>query len=352
MDNRPDVSCSPTPECRMGKKTVKMGVVGLGKFGEQHARVLSQLPHVELVGVCSRSQDRSKEIAERYDVPKSYTSHEVMLRDSDFDAVDIVTEVDRHTEIAQIAMENGKHVFSEILLSRSLEETDQLIQTAKRNSIHFMVGFLERFDVRRAQIKKRIEAGEMGELVSLYSRRNIWRGILDAPRFKSFPLILQPGIHTIDQLLWLAQDEVKEVYARSRSVVDTDRADTWWATLTFKNGLVGVIEQSFFVPDSRLSWCDVHLEVVGTEGTAKISEPGDSAWYWNTDATRSPDLFLAPELHGRVTGALEAELSYFADCVIENRPPELGTLEQAKKNLDAGLAIMASAERNEIIRLS
>ena len=336
----------------MSDRTVKMGVVGLGKFGEQHTKVLSQLPHVELVAVCSRSEDRCREIAKRYGVPRSYTSPEEMLEDPDFDAVDIVTEVHRHAEIAQIAMENGKHVFSEILLSQSLQETDQLIQSAETYNRHFMVGFLERFDIRRAQIKERIEAGDMGDLVSLYGRRNIWRGILEAPRFKSFPLILQPGIHTIDQLLWLANDQVDEVYARSRNVVESDRADTWWATLTFKSGIIGVIEQSFFVPDRRLSWCDVHLEVVGTEGTAKITEPADAAWYWSAEAAQSPDLFLAPELHGKVTGALASELSYFADCVIENRSPELGTLQDARNSLKIGQAIMESAERNEIIKLS
>jgi predicted dehydrogenase len=335
----------------MSNPIARVGIIGLGKFGEQHVKVLSQLPNVEVVAVCSRSVERSREIASKYDVPKSYTSTDQMLSDPEFESVDIVTEIGRHTEIALKALESGKHVFSEILLSESLEETDQLIESAKNSKKYFMTGFLERFDIRRAQIKQRIEAGDLGELVSLYGRRNIWRGILDAPRFKSFPLILQPGIHTIDQLLWLSGEDVKEVYARSRNVVETDRADTWWATLTFKSGLIGVIEQSFFVPDSKLYWCDVHLEVVGTEGTAKISEPNDAAWNWTAEATRSPDLFLAPEIHGRVTGALEAELAYFTRCVVENRAPALGTLEDARNSLRVGLAIMQSAETNQIVHL-
>ena len=351
MDNRPAGYWSNIQVARMPDHIARIGVIGLGKFGEQHVRVLSQLPNVEVKSVCSRSAERSREIAGKYDVPRSYTSPDQILSDLEIDAVDIVTEVDRHTEIALKAMESGKHVFSEILLSRTLEEIDQLIESAKNSKKYFMAGFLERFDIRRAQIKQRIDSGNLGQLVSLYGRRNIWRGILDAPRFKSFPLILQPGIHTIDQLLWLAGEEVKEVYARSRNVVETDRADTWWATLTFESGLIGVIEQSFFVPDSRLYWCDVHLEVVGTEGTAKITEPNDAAWNWTADTTQSPDLFLAPELHGRVTGALEAELAYFARCVTEKRAPQLATLEDARKSLRVGLAIMQSAETNQVVPL-
>ena len=183
----------------------KIGVIGLGRFGVQHARVLAQLPQVELTAVCSRSAERAACVASTYNVPGHYTDYRDLIRDPDVEAIDIVTEVDRHTEVALAALRLRKHVFSEILLTDSPDENDRLIDEAEKSGAVFMVGFLERFDVRRANIKQKIDAGELGELVSIYGRRNIWRGILDAPRFKPWPLVLQPGIHTVDQLLWMAE---------------------------------------------------------------------------------------------------------------------------------------------------
>lgn len=328
----------------------KVGVVGLGAFGLKHARVLAQLPQVELVGVCSRSAARAQEVAAMYDV-KCYTDYGEMMRDPDIEAVDIVTEVDRHAEIGLAALEHDKHVFCEILATFSIEESQQLLEKTELSRAFFMVGFLERFDVRRALIKQRIDRGEMGQLVSVYGRRNAWRGFLDAPRFKAFPLILQPGIHTIDQLLWLAQEEVKEVYTRARSIVDPRRADAWWTMLTFESGLVGVIEQSFFLPTKELYWSDVHLEVVGTQGSAHIKEPNDASWIWTEEKVENPDFYLAPEVHGRIVGALEAELAYFADCVIGERAPVLSSLQDAHEALRVGLAIVESAEKNKVVRL-
>ena len=324
---------------------VKMGVIGLGRFGALHARVLAQLPQVELVGVCSRSGSRVAEVAGTCGNPTCYADPAEMLRDPDIQAVDIVTEVDRHAEIAALAMRNGKHVFCEILVAPGLEEMDRLIEQSEATQTLFMPGFLERFDVRRAAIKQKADLGELGRLVSVYGRRNIWRGILGEPRFKPYPLILQPGIHTIDQLLWLIGDRVCEVYARKRCMVDPDRADAWWVTLTFENGSIGVIEQSWFVPNKELYWSDVHLEVVGTDGTAHVREPNDASWMWTGESVENADLFLAPEVHGRISGALEAELAHFADCVAERRQTTLCNLQDARDALAVGLAIVESAAK-------
>ena len=329
----------------------KVGIIGLGRFGVQHARVLAQLPQVELAAVCSRSEERAREVAATYDVPKRYTDPADLLGDPGIAAVDIVTEVDRHADIALAALQQGKHVFCEILLTTSMEDTDRLIEASSKSGTIFSVGFIERFDPRRAEVKRRAASGYLGQLVSIYGRRNIWRGILDEPRFKPYPLILQPGIHTIDQLLWLAQDDVAEVYARTRSIVDPKRPDAWWATLTFESGLIGVVEQSWFVPNKELYWSDVHLEVVGTEGSAHIREPNDASWIWSQDSVSTPDLYLAPEVHGRVTGALEGELAYFADCIANDRQPEQNTLQDARRALRVGLAIVESAESGKPVRL-
>jgi len=115
----------------------KIGVVGLGTFGAKHARVLAQLPQVELVGVCSRSADRAKEVAAACDARRWCTDSHDLIQDPDIDAVDIVTEVARHAEVALPALQHGKHVFCEVLVTMSMEEMDRIIGALEAELGHF-----------------------------------------------------------------------------------------------------------------------------------------------------------------------------------------------------------------------
>lgn len=329
----------------------RIGVVGLGRFGDIHARIWNQIPQAELVAVCSRSAERAQAVAAAHGAPKWYTDYNEIAQDPDIDVIDICNELARHTVVGLAALSHGKHVLCEILHALTLEETDQLIACAEINRANYVVGFIERFDTRRALAKQKIDSGELGQLVSLYVRRNVWRGFLDVPRDQPYPLILQPGILSIDQLLWLGGGKVREVYARTRSMVDDKKADAWWIMLTFDSGLIGVIEQSWFMPDIRLLWCDIHFEAVGTQATYQFHEPNDSAWLWTKEASRSPDFYLLPEVHGRYVGALVDQMAYFADCIARGASPTIGTLAEAREALRVGLAITESAARGAAIQL-
>jgi predicted dehydrogenase len=330
---------------------VRVAVVGLGRFGDIHARLWAQIPQAELVAVCSRSADRALEVAAAHGARKWYADLDQLLRDPEIDAIDICSHLPDHGPTAIAALEHGKHILCEILFTLSREETDRCLSLAEQSGTHCMIGFIERFDVRRAQAQRRIHSGELGELVSLYVRRNVWRGFLDVPRDKPYPLILQPGVLSIDQLLWMAGEPAREVYARTRAMVEPHHPDAWWVMITFQSGLIGVIEQSWFMPDRRLFWCDVHFEAVGTQGTLQFSEPNDAAWMWTPDATSAPDLYLLPEVHGRSVGALVDQLTYFADCVNRGQAPTQGSLRDHKAALEVGLAAVESAATNQVVRL-
>jgi UDP-N-acetylglucosamine 3-dehydrogenase len=330
---------------------LRVAVVGLGRFGDIHARLWAQIPQAELVAVCSRSEERAREVAAAYGATRWYTDIQNLVQATDIDAIDICSNLPDHAPTAIAALEHGKHVLCEILFTLSLEETGRCLELAQHHGLACMIGFIERFDVRRADAQRRVARGELGQLVSLYVRRNVWRGFLDVPRDKPYPLILQPGILSIDQLLWMAGEPVREVYARSRALVEPHHADSWWAMLTFASGLVGVIEQSWFMPDRRLFWCDVHFEAVGTQASLHISEPSDAAWVWTPEATMAPDFFLLPEVHGRSVGALVDQLTYFADCLNRGETPVQGSLSDHRAALLVGQAILESAARNQIIKL-
>jgi len=89
------------------------GVIGLGWFGEHHVDTLKQLPAVDVVAVCTRRENRLKEIADKYHIPKTYTDYNDLLADKDIDMVTVVTHVKDHLKPTVDAIRAGKHVFLE-----------------------------------------------------------------------------------------------------------------------------------------------------------------------------------------------------------------------------------------------
>ena len=92
-------------------KKVKIGVIGLGWFGQKHCEALFDIPQVELYALCTRTESRLKELAERFDVKHTYTDYNDLLASPDVEAVSIVTMWDQHAAPTLAALAAGKHVF-------------------------------------------------------------------------------------------------------------------------------------------------------------------------------------------------------------------------------------------------
>ena len=92
---------------------LRIGVIGLGWFGEIHCEAIIGMPNLELAALCTRTERRLGELATKFGVQKTFTDYRDMLADPEIDAVSIVTMWDQHTEPTIAALEAGKHVFLE-----------------------------------------------------------------------------------------------------------------------------------------------------------------------------------------------------------------------------------------------
>ena len=196
-------------------------------------------------------------------------------------------------------------------------------------------------------LREQVASGELGEVVSLYGRRNAGRRFVSMPRFQVWPVVIEPGIHTVDMLIWLAGSRVERVYAVGRCHNEWNVIDTWLATLEFEGGAAGVIEQVWHIPEGAPgSWPhDNYIEVVGTEGIVHMRDPTDDFWTWSSERTTSPDYHLIADVAGQVVGALRNELSTFARCVSTGERPTLGTHDEIRHATRVALAIVESAEK-------
>ncbi len=336
---------------------IKAGVVGLGFMGRRYVEFLQRLDGVEVTAIC----DIRKEIAENL---AKTTGAQVLSRaedlatSSDVDAVFVCTPEDRHVDAALAAIGAGKAVMIEKPVAHSLEAARSIAKAAKSGGSTVMVGHLLRFEPRWSAAKHAIQAGEIGEVVSIATRRvgNVLDQEILAGR-TTIPLYY--GVHDLDIVRWLADAEAVTIYASRRSGVlhqsGYEIHDLYCAILRFDNNVLATAELGWHVPAAALAAPTTGLTVVGTEGWLKVEQAATGLQYWSGSGQRSVhpvgDVTFWPEVHGVPGGALATELLHFLECVRTDMQPVI-TLADAIEALRLSLAMEASADRNEIIRLS
>ncbi|HOB97459.1 MAG TPA: Gfo/Idh/MocA family oxidoreductase [Verrucomicrobiota bacterium] len=329
---------------------VRMAVIGLGWFGEKHCEALSGIPHVELHALCTRTESRLKALARTFGVRKTYTDYRALLADPDVDAVSVVTMWDQHAAPTLAALDAGKHVFLEKPMASTNADCERIVRAAKAASKHFMVGHICRFNPRYAAAKEAIAAGKIGRIVSMYARRNIPACVGQSVLPKIGPII-GDGVHDTDLMLWYSGAKVVSAYAQTVNVRKLKNPDLGWTMYRFDTGAIGVLEDTWFLPDTTAFQIDERMEIIGTEGSIHIHETHPNLSICDATGWHSPDTTYWPSLHGVRAGALRDELSYFLQCVLEDRKPTVITPEESAAAVRACLAAEASAATGRIVKL-
>jgi UDP-N-acetylglucosamine 3-dehydrogenase len=332
-------------------RRVKFGLIGAGDFGLIYAHILKQLPNVELVSVFSADGKSAKKAADLYGIPKWYTDFNEQLNNDEIEAVAIVTAEPFHYEPMVAAAKAKKHVIIEKPIAPTLEEAEGMIKAAKDNEIIFAVAHILPFHTHYAMAKAEIDRGNIGQIVSMYARRN-------AASFWGVKLqdhssaIYDEMIHDMDCMLWYTGWKVKKVYAQTKNVRGMKKPDVCWATFTFENGSIAVLEANWYLPANTPYLIDAQMEIHGTEGMIYI-DLSDQGLRVNTkNGWKFPDTSWWPEKLGRVEGALGDELRYLVDGIMLGKLPEgVADPVRAKYALEIVLAAEKSAETGKVVEL-
>ncbi|MDY7010829.1 MAG: Gfo/Idh/MocA family oxidoreductase [Planctomycetota bacterium] len=210
--------------------SIRVGVIGLGRMGNLHCRVISEMPEVELACVVDTNADAAETAAKKYNVPANSIAEAVELVDS---AV-IATPTSAHMESARPFVAAGKAVLIEKPIADSVAAAEELITLSEKTGSRVQVGHTERFNpaveaIRRFDIApKFIEAHR----ISPFTFRSADIGV-----------VLDMMIHDIDLVLMLAGDEPEQVQAVGVNVLGATE-DIANARLTFPNGCVANLTAS------------------------------------------------------------------------------------------------------------
>ncbi|MBE6590950.1 MAG: Gfo/Idh/MocA family oxidoreductase [Ruminococcaceae bacterium] len=246
----------------------RVGIIGFGGMGGWHSKFILKSDVVELAGIWDiKEEARQKAVGKGIHV---YSSLEDMLGDESVEIVTIATPNDLHKPLAIQAMAAGKNVISEKPVTMSSSDLQEMIDASKKYNKIFTVHQNRRWDKDFLVIKKIYEEKPVGEIFNIESRVQGSHGIPGDWRAKKEHgggMMLDWGVHMIDQILLMIPERIKKVYAKMDHVTNAECDDGFKLDIYFESGLRVLVEvgTSNFINLPR--W---YLQ--GVNGTAVIED--------------------------------------------------------------------------------
>jgi 2-hydroxy-4-carboxymuconate semialdehyde hemiacetal dehydrogenase len=180
---------------------MKLALAGAGAFGEKHLDGLKKIDGVEVVSLVDRTQEKGREIAEKYGIGHVTTDLDETLARDDVDAVILCTPTQMHAAQAIACMEAGKHVEVEIPLADSWADAQAVMAKQKETGLVCMVGHTRRFNPSHQWVHNRIKAGELSiqqmDVQTFFFRRTNTNA-KGEPRSWTDHLLWHHAAHTVD----------------------------------------------------------------------------------------------------------------------------------------------------------
>ena len=204
------------------KKPLKIGIIGLG-VGEAHLKSYKNISNVEVISVCDIDPQRLSFIGNKYDVRGRYLDSKKITEDPNIDIVSICSYDNYHAEQLLSAFRNGKHVMVEKPVVLFKQEAEAVIREWKDSKCFITSNLILRESPRFKNIKKMISEQYFGEIYHIEGDylHNILHKITDGWRGKMpfYSTVYGGGIHLIDLMRWLMNDEVKEVCSMGNNIL-------------------------------------------------------------------------------------------------------------------------------------
>lgn len=210
---------------------LKLGIIGVGSMGKNHARIAASLSGVRLAGIADVNAAAAEEVAKQFEV-QAFQGYKSLL--PEVEAVCIVTPTGTHLEIARDCLEAGKHVLVEKPFTGEHQKASSLINLAKQSKSVLHVNLIERYNPAVQKLLRLIK----GEKI---------HGA-DFKRFSPFPerisdtdVIFDMMFHDIDLLSLIVPDEIESIKAKGEKL-RTKKFDRATATILHKSGTISRID--------------------------------------------------------------------------------------------------------------
>ena len=316
---------------------VNIGIIGTGKAGLLFGQAINASAHGHLVALAAATQDEADQAGQTLGGVKQTTGDwKALIDNPDVDAVFVCSPTFLHAEMTIAAAGAGKHVLCDKPMCLSSAEADEMITACDRAGVVLMVGFIERFNNAFRVAKDRIKNGQIGEPVSVLSRRahpprkGSW--IMDDS--KSGGAFLHTGCHNIDLIQWLFDSPVTEVQAIEReSGISPGFTDLSSVIGTLDNGVMVTQVESYAHPTTMPMGVDRSFEVLGTKGSLYLDLFHSPVTLCGEDGWKYEDVLTWVNADGQLAGALVTETDYFIDRVQRKESPDQASAQDGKRTV-------------------
>lgn len=306
--------------------TRRIGVVGCGRIGRMHARLLTgEVPGYDVAAVADAVPAAAEGVSVAIGAP--VMSIEALLASEDVDTVAIFTSTDTHVDLIVAAAEAEKAIFCEKPVSLDLEQVDRALAAVEAADVPFMIGFNRRFDPGHQSVRDAVADGTVGDLHLL--RITSRDPAPPPPEYVAVSggIFLDMVIHDFDMANYVVGSPVVEVFARGAVRVDprigeAGDVDTAVTVLTHEDGTITTIDNS----REAVYGFDQRVEAFGSAGMAVSDNPkAHAGWSIGREATTAqplPWFFL-----DRYLESYRREWAAFHTYLTQGGPSPVGTAD-------------------------
>jgi predicted dehydrogenase len=332
-----------------GSKKLRAGLVGLGMMGRHHARILSSLDGVELVGVCDPMGDPHGVAGSR---PLVAQVEELIALGIDYAMVAAPTAF--HEDLALALAAAGVHALIEKPLAVDNESAQRITDAFAAKGLVGAVGHIERYNPALQHLRAKLDAGELGDVYQIATRR---QGPFPA-RIADVGVIKDLATHDIDLTAWVARSPFINVSAKTALKSGRPHEDMVAAVCELENGII---------TNHLINWLTPFKErltiVTGERGTFVADTlTADLTFYANASVATQWDSVAA--FRGVSEGdvvryafakpePLRVEHEAFRDAVLglPGALERIVTMEQGFATVAVASAMLESAKTNQSVVL-
>lgn len=294
---------------------IRVGIIGTGGIGRDHAkRLTNKIAGCKVTAVSEVVEDLGRRVAEEYNCQYFKTGEE-LINYSEVDAIVIASINETHAQYVLESLKAGKPVFCEKPLATTAAESKRIMdEELKIGKRLVQVGFMRRFDKDYRDIKKVIDSGEIGEPLLVHATH---RNMVHSPYWTSNNCVDTTGIHDIDILRWLLEEEYEScqlLTGKLNSLATTEAEEMiepQMMILKTKKGTQIDVEINMTAPFGY----DIQCEVVGEKGLVRLPDPSNIIKKINkVKETKIPDDWFT-----RFIDAYDVEFQEWIDRLIAGK---------------------------------
>jgi len=249
---------------------MKLGVLSVSHhFGLRIQKPLSQSEILQVEGIASRSEEKAREAAKQWDIPRYYGSYQALLDDKDIEAVYIPLPNDMHAEWVKKAADAGKHILCEKPFAMDARETREALEYARGKGLIAEEAFMYRFHPQWVKVKEWLDKGKLGTVKAIhcfFTYDNQDPDNIRNRKENGGGALYDIGCYAISTARLIAGKEPLRV-------VSLIEEDPRFQTDVLSSALLdfGGIQSSFTV--STTSFPEQRVEVIGSKGRLSVLQP-------------------------------------------------------------------------------